>query len=114
MKAEFKKKWVRALRGESPLGVYTKTKGRLARSLKSGDCFCVVGVLVNEVGTPAEIDEMFYRFGNTSRYTITDRFRKRVGLTLDQVSAVTIRNDGTWNAGTLNFNQLADYIESEI
>lgn len=44
-----KRKWLKALKGESPHGAYLRATGTLYEENEKGrDCFCALGVLLNE------------------------------------------------------------------
>lgn len=49
MKKKYKELWLKALRGESKLGVYSQTQGSLSKDYGGWHTFCCLGVLQNEV-----------------------------------------------------------------
>jgi hypothetical protein len=110
MNKRIKKIWLKALRGESPEGVYAQCQGALVHTREDGgrDSFCCLGVLQNEI-------EGFY--GDQCRQTrdgvygsLDPAFRVQVGLNPETEKELARMNDRT----NLTFAEIADWIEEEL
>lgn len=106
MKKDIKETWLRALRGNSPEGVYKQGIGYL--SDKNG-CFCALGVLVNE----------------TVGFTDTSRGNGRIrGMTTDLTTELAQKFDLLWPKRNIvmsmndneerTFDEIADWIETNL
>ena len=110
MKAEFKKKWIKALRS----GKYRRAQGQL----RKGRGFCCLGVLCHING----IDF------NPCDGSLPTEFRKRVGLSMKDHDVLINLNDGEYNLETKeaplpkgyredkgsSFKQLAEWISRHV
>lgn len=117
MDAEIKKKWVAALRS----GDYKQGQGglkqivRMLHGLAEDEVqHCCLGVLQEVLGTPQwrEEEQTAWFFGTQEDYHhgyLTDPVLAKVGLSDDDQRTLATKNDTG-----LSFNEIADYIETNL
>ena len=112
-----KKQWLTALRS----GDYKQTRG----TLKSGEGYCCLGVLVNLL--PEDINIKREAGGITIREskgksanstyvtgTLPIWLRKKVAMEKQLHQLLTVMNDGSESSAPQDFFQIADWIETNI
>ena len=109
MNAKHKRIWLRALRGNSPNGVYTQGRGRLVQDQLTGnDAFCCLGVLQNEI-------EGFYGENRNEteegcKDSLGSGLKEKIGLSDKiQCELITLNDKDRYD-----FLQIADWIERNL
>lgn len=119
MNKSIKRKWLRALRGDSPLGVYEQTSGCLCKGSPDEpdkpESFCCLGVLVNEIEGFCE-EVLPALFGQHAAATLdkndlmpSHRLLDYCGLTYEQANKLAEMNDDG-----KTFAEIADHIEANL
>lgn len=123
LKPSIKKKWVEALRN----GGYVKTDGRLYRQRNGIDCFCAMGVLVNETAGfyPFEKRHEYANeasseiLGVPSKHLLPKVFKK--GYVPAYWNALKLQHKNIERSiyelnddEELSFNEIADLIEEQL
>lgn len=102
MNAEFKAKWVEALRS----GKYRQTQ----QALREKNAYCCLGVACDISGFGVWDDDRFlHEEGNNTGYLPTG-LRERMGLEQLQESSLITMNDDEGKT----FAEIADYIEANL
>lgn len=108
MEKHIKKKWLKALRGESPLGVYTQGRKKLC---SYDDKFCCLGVLVNETCGFNEDTTVFWGLYPRNLNHGESSFPNQDTARSWGLSTQTQRRLADMNDEGYSFEEIADYIE---
>lgn len=113
MKPEWKKKWLKALRG----GVYKQGYERLkAKDYLSDSTYCCLGVLADVQGSRwkrARTSFNVYMTQSDEMYDLSERRLKRLGLSPEVQERLIKMNDGD-GMRTQSFRQIANWIERNL
>lgn len=113
----YRNKWVKALKGDSLKGVYTKAISTLLGTIRKNgkvveDCFCGLGVLVNECGDGFDSNGHAYVDGKCQGLAWLDKSGLEFfGLTEDEQRKATRISD---NGSMRSFRKLANWIEKNL
>ena len=114
MKADVKRRWVKALRS----GKYKQGRQYLRQTLNGQDKFCCLGAVTDICGKrwnkgrtkllEAGVQQVFCFRGNAG--TLDGRFRAEIGLTDSEEAILATKND----SGRWSFKRIATWIEKNL